>query len=142
MTVHGKTARGSLTDEQIDFYDREGYLVLPHLVNEDDLASVRQAMQQKVDMIADALWADGLIDDKVDDASFENRLALLVHSLFGEVGPEKHVGVDLQGEIKILVRERDDEVGPVGRGIAVEISTVLFHRRPQFLAGHFFSAPE
>jgi len=84
MNATDNVTRGSLTDEQIDFYDREGYLVLPHLVNEDDLAGVRQAMQQKVDMIADALWADGLIDDKADDVAFEKRLALLFDGLSDE----------------------------------------------------------
>ncbi len=84
MTATDNVTRGSLTDEQIDFYDREGYLVLPHLVNDEDLAGVRQAMQQKVDMIADALRADGLIDDIHADASFERRLALLFDGLSDE----------------------------------------------------------
>jgi phytanoyl-CoA hydroxylase len=84
MHVIDRMTRGSLTDEQIDFYDREGYLVLPCLVNEEDLAGVRRAMQQKVDMIADALWADGLIDDIHADASFEQRLALLFAGLSDE----------------------------------------------------------
>ena len=78
------TTRGSLTAEQIEFYDLEGYLVLPHLVNEQDTAGVRQAMQQKVDMIADALFADGLIADKYEDAPFESRLALLFAGLSDE----------------------------------------------------------
>jgi phytanoyl-CoA hydroxylase len=84
MNATDITTRGSLTAEQIDFYDREGYLVLLNLVDETDTAGVRQAMQQKVDMIADALYADGLIDDKYDEAPFETRLALLFDGLSDE----------------------------------------------------------
>ncbi len=84
MVANDRTTSGSLTDEQIEFYDREGYLVLPHLVNDDDTAGVRQAMQQKVDMIADALYADGLIDTIHADAPFEQRLALLFDGLSDE----------------------------------------------------------
>ena len=63
MNPSSITTRGSLNPEQVEFYDREGYLVLPHLLNEDDTASVRQAMQQKVDMIADALLAAELFHE-------------------------------------------------------------------------------
>lgn len=81
-TTH--STRSSLTPEQIEFYDLEGYLVLPHLLSEDDTAGVRQAMQQKVDMIADALLADGLITDKYEEAPFESRLARLFADLSDE----------------------------------------------------------
>lgn len=68
---------GSLSDEQVEFYNREGYLVLPHLLNEQDMAPARQAMTQKVDMIADELLRDGLITDPLRDEPFKTRLARL-----------------------------------------------------------------
>jgi hypothetical protein len=36
--------QGSLTDEQIRFYDEEGYLVLPHLLNEEEIAGVKASL--------------------------------------------------------------------------------------------------
>jgi phytanoyl-CoA hydroxylase len=72
---------GSLTGEQVAFYELEGYLVLPHLLDEQDMAPTRAAMMDKVSMIADALYADGLIDDKREDEPFETRLAALFQNL-------------------------------------------------------------
>jgi phytanoyl-CoA hydroxylase len=69
--------RGSLTPEQVQFYDAEGYLALPHRLNDSDMAAVIASMQQKVDEIANDLYANGLIPDKFEHASFENRLANL-----------------------------------------------------------------
>jgi len=68
---------GSLTDAQIKFYDEEGYLVLENLLTEADLAAVKGAMMTKVDTIADALYAAGLITDKCADRPFAYRLAAL-----------------------------------------------------------------
>ena len=36
---------GSLTPEQLAFYDREGYLVLEHLLSDADLRPAREAMR-------------------------------------------------------------------------------------------------
>lgn len=68
---------GSLTAEQIRTYRDEGYLVIPHFLNEADLAPAREAMNEKVSEIADELFVDGLISDKLAGASFETRLARL-----------------------------------------------------------------
>ncbi len=68
---------GSLTDEQVKFYDVEGYLVLENLLTAADLAAVKAAMMAKVDTIADVLYGAGLITDKRADRPFEYRLAEL-----------------------------------------------------------------
>jgi ectoine hydroxylase-related dioxygenase (phytanoyl-CoA dioxygenase family) len=70
-------SQGSLTTEQLAFYEREGYLLLPRLLDDPDMAPAREAMTQKVDMIADELLADGLIADRLAGAPFETRLAQL-----------------------------------------------------------------
>lgn len=72
---------GSLTDDQINFYDREGYLLLENLLTEDDLAAVKAAMTAKVDQIADELCAAGLVTDKRTASPFETRLAELFAGL-------------------------------------------------------------
>lgn len=72
---------GSLTDEQVRFYDREGYLVLAGLLDDDDLAPVKAAMMAKVDQIAEDLYASGLITGKREESPFEARLAELFAGL-------------------------------------------------------------
>ena len=73
--------QGSLTPEQVAFYQREGYLALPHLLSQEDMAPAREAMTQKVSEIADALFAAGMIADKREDFPFETRLARLFDGL-------------------------------------------------------------
>src|SRR6185437_2418327 len=80
MTTH-QSPRGSLSQTQLDFYEREGYLVLPQLLNDTDMAPPRRAMMEKVAMIADELLADGLVKDKLEHLPFEKRLAALFTNL-------------------------------------------------------------
>ena len=68
---------GSLSAEQIEFYDREGYLVLPHLLNEADMAPAITAMESKVEQIATELYEQGLVKDTLSDRPFQYRLAEL-----------------------------------------------------------------
>ncbi|MBV7335569.1 phytanoyl-CoA dioxygenase family protein [Chloroflexi bacterium TSY] len=72
---------GSLTSEQVKFYDREGYLVLENLLDEADLRAVKISMNQRVDEIADALVESGLITDKRENRPFDRRLAELFEGL-------------------------------------------------------------
>jgi len=72
---------GSLTDEQRAFYNTQGYLVIPNLLTDDELAPAREAMSQKVDVIAEELFRDGLIADKLADRPFKYRLAELFAKL-------------------------------------------------------------
>ena len=58
--------KGGLTAEQLDIYDREGYVVLENLLSEEDMEAPRQAMMHKVSMIADELFEAGLIQDKLE----------------------------------------------------------------------------
>lgn len=75
---------GSLTEAQKAFYEAEGYLVIKHFLNDDDLASAREAMTQKVDEIADAMLADGVIADTLKHRPFKYRLAELFNGLTDE----------------------------------------------------------
>ena len=101
---------GSLTDEQVKFYDVEGYLVLENLLTAADLAAVKAAMMAKVDTIADALYAAGLITDKRADRPFEYRLAELFQDRtdqeflqFGRSWRDRLPGYyDIMANLKIL----------------------------------------
>lgn len=73
--------QGALTAEQLRFYGTEGYLVLPDLLDDEDLRPAREAMTQKVSLIADDLYADGRVADKLEDRPFESRLAELFEGL-------------------------------------------------------------
>ncbi len=76
-----ETRGGSLTAEQRAWYEREGYLVLPHLLGAQDLAPARQAMMDKVSEIADGLLVEGLIADTLEQRPFDTRLAELFAGL-------------------------------------------------------------
>lgn len=74
-------SRGSLTKEQIAFYQLEGFLVLDDFLTESDLAGVRTSMMARVDEIAADLLAAGLISHTFADSPFELRLAKLFEGL-------------------------------------------------------------
>jgi phytanoyl-CoA hydroxylase len=76
---------GSLTQEQVEFYDTEGYLVLARLLDAADMAPAQAAMEWKVSWIADGLLAGGLTTDKLDGLPFETRLA----GFFAHLGNEE-----------------------------------------------------
>ncbi|GAA2100101.1 hypothetical protein GCM10009841_14510 [Microlunatus panaciterrae] len=76
--------QGNLSPAQVEQYDTEGYLVLPDLLTEQDMAPVRGALTEKVDRIAAELVAAGLIDDPLTDAPFPVRLARLFEGLAPE----------------------------------------------------------
>jgi len=72
---------GSLMAAQVEFYEAEGYLVLPHLLSATDLGPVQEALQTKVSMIAGELLAAGLITDPLEHLPFRSRLAALFAGL-------------------------------------------------------------
>lgn len=74
-------SRGSLSKDQMHFYEREGYVVLENLIGEADMAGPKRAMEEKVSQIADELFADGLIADKLEHLPFAYRLAGLFANL-------------------------------------------------------------
>jgi phytanoyl-CoA hydroxylase len=77
----GDRTRGSLTPEQVEFYRTEGYLVLPRLLTDEDMAPARAAMAEKVSEIAADLYAGGLVSDTRDSDPFKTRLARLFDGL-------------------------------------------------------------
>lgn len=76
-----EAAQGSLSPAQIDFYQEQGYLLLPGLLTEEDMAPAQRAMAEKVSEIADDLFACGLITDKYEAEPFDTRLARLFDGL-------------------------------------------------------------
>ncbi len=101
---------GSLTPEQVAFYNREGYIVIEDLLTPDDMAPAREAMNEKVEEIAQRLLKSGKISDTASDASFETRLARLFKGLtdddfldFGRSWRDRKIGYyELMSNPKIL----------------------------------------
>ncbi len=81
MQTESDRHTGRLTDEELALYDLEGYLVLPKLLNDEDMVPAREAMQQKVDLIANELFKDGLVTDLLTSEPFATRLARLFENL-------------------------------------------------------------
>jgi phytanoyl-CoA hydroxylase len=79
MTMIEKS--GSLSQEQLDTYEREGYLILEDLLDEASMMETKRAMMEKVSFIADDLYKAGLITDKLQHRPFEYRLAELFNGL-------------------------------------------------------------
>ncbi|MEO1235433.1 MAG: phytanoyl-CoA dioxygenase family protein [Planctomycetota bacterium] len=77
----GTPRGGCLTQEQINFYDLEGFLVLEDYLEPSELTGVREAMSHKVDLIAQEMVRDGLITDPLAHEPFETRLARLFDGL-------------------------------------------------------------
>ncbi len=77
----GDRTQGSLTPAQVEFYRTEGYLILPGLLNDEDMVPAREAMTEKVSEIAEALHHGGLIADMRERDPFEARLARLFDGL-------------------------------------------------------------
>ena len=79
-----KGNRGSLSPAQVGQYDEQGFLLLPDLLDESDLAPARYAMMTKVDQVANELMKAELIKDPLTAEPFETRLARLFEGLSPE----------------------------------------------------------
>jgi ectoine hydroxylase-related dioxygenase (phytanoyl-CoA dioxygenase family) len=66
-----------LTQAQIDQYHNDGFLLLPSLLDDSDLAPVRDEVDGIVDEVARALFDAGRITDLHENAGFGERLTLL-----------------------------------------------------------------
>lgn len=92
-------AGGSLSREQVDFYNRDGYLVLERLLSAEDFRPAREAAEARVEEIARELVRDGLVKDPLADRPFESRLAELFAGLgekeflrYGRSWRDRHPG--------------------------------------------------
>ena len=90
---------GSLTREQVEFYWREGYVVLDRLLDESDMAPIKEALSFKVSKIAYEMLRVGKIKDLLLSEPFETRLARLFEGLsdadflaFGRSWRDRHPG--------------------------------------------------
>ena len=64
-----------LSDEQMRFFEREGYLVVEDLFADEDLQPVIAEISDEVDRRARALVGEGVLSRPYDEHGFETRLA-------------------------------------------------------------------
>jgi ectoine hydroxylase-related dioxygenase (phytanoyl-CoA dioxygenase family) len=101
---------GSLTPAQVEFYSREGYLLLPHLLDENDMEPIKRALSDKVDEIACQMAKAGKLSETFRDESFNTRLARMFEGKsdadfleFGRSWRDRHPGYfHLMSNPKIL----------------------------------------
>jgi len=72
---------GSLTEAQLSTYETEGYLVLHELLTPEELTPIHVSLGENVSAIADKLFDQGLITDKLENWPFETRLGGLFRGL-------------------------------------------------------------
>ena len=72
---------GSLTPEQIAFYDEEGYIVLDKLLDAEGMLPFRESVNLRVEEIAQDLFKARLVNDTFASSPFETRLADLFAKL-------------------------------------------------------------
>ena len=74
MTTVQETSRG-LTAAQVEFFDREGYLVLPDLFGNEDLQPAIDDINRAIDAKVVELLAAGVLSQSYAEFDFEHRLA-------------------------------------------------------------------
>ncbi|MBI4552332.1 MAG: phytanoyl-CoA dioxygenase family protein [Candidatus Latescibacteria bacterium] len=70
-----------LSQTQVRFYEDNGYLVIPAVLQDNELEPVRRVITEQVDREARQLYAEGQITDLHEDASFTRRLMEVYHGL-------------------------------------------------------------
>jgi phytanoyl-CoA hydroxylase len=66
-----------LTATEREAFDRDGYVVKQGVLSEETLRGIQGVFEAAVDRLAQAWLADGLIQDAVEEAPFDQRWALL-----------------------------------------------------------------
>lgn len=63
-----------LRRQEVNFFEREGYLMLPEVFSPDDLTPLREALSATIDREARRLMAAGVLSQLYEDEPFERRL--------------------------------------------------------------------
>lgn len=69
---------GSLSDRQQEDFERDGFLVLPDVLTEVDLAPVREEYARLLDDVANRLYEAGQVSSRHEDLAFDARYSALI----------------------------------------------------------------
>lgn len=66
-----------LTAEEVEAYERDGFLIRRGVIDTDTLASIKAVFEDAVDRLADSWVEAGVLSDPAKDASFDQRWNIL-----------------------------------------------------------------
>lgn len=124
----------ALSQEQIDHFHEEGYLVVRGGLSDADLDPVIREYEAHIDRRAGELKAEGKISDVHADAPFDRRLALISREC-NEIYPELDIMV-LRGEASFHFLRNDALMDMVESFVGPEITcSPIQHIRPKLPGG-------
>lgn len=112
-----------MTNQEIKTaYERDGYVVVRDIINNRDLAPIRNFIEAKVDAYSHELYTQGKLSSRYEDESFERRYAAICEELgilprnwtFGMFGREFYDLYNLPGVLDVLRLLLGPEVSNIG----------------------------
>ena len=112
-----------MTDQEIKTaYERDGYVVLRDIIDDQDLEPLRDFIKAKVDAYSRELYGEGKLSSRYENESFERRYAAICEELdilprnwsFGMFGREFYDLYNLSGVLKVLHLILGAEVSNIG----------------------------
>ena len=112
-----------MTNQEIKTaYERDGYVVLKDIIDDQDLNPMRDFIKAKVDGYSRELYDEGKLSSLYEDESFERRYAAICEELdilprnwsFGMFGPEFYDLYNLPGVLNVIRLLLGSEVSNIG----------------------------
>ena len=112
-----------MTDQEIKTaYERDGYVVLKDIIDDQDLEPMRNFIKAKVDGYSRELYSEGELSSLYEDASFERRYAAICEELdilprnwsFGIFGRELYDLYNLPSVLHVIRLLLGPEVSNIG----------------------------
>jgi len=112
-----------MTDQEIKTaYERDGYVVLKDIIDDQDLEPMRDFIKAKVDTYSRELYSEGKLSSLYEEESFERRYAAICEELdllprnwtFGVFGRELYNLYNLPGVLKVVRLLLGSEVSNIG----------------------------
>lgn len=124
----------ALTQQQLDQFEDDGYLVVKGGLEDGDLDPVIHEYEAHIAKRADELKAEGKITDTHDGAPFDRRLALISQEC-NEIYPELDI-MHLRGEASFHFLRNDNLMDMVESFVGPEITcSPIQHIRPKLPGG-------
>lgn len=112
-----------MTDQEIKTaYERDGYVVLRDIIDDQNLEPMRDFIKAKVDAHSSELYSEGKLSSLYEDESFERRYAAICEELdilprnwaFGVFGRELYDLYNLPGVLHVIRLLLGSEVSNIG----------------------------
>ena len=67
-----------LTEQQLNSFNKNGFLVIDHVLDDEDLVPLEQEYNELLDTLATGLYREGKIDSAFGGCNFDERFARVV----------------------------------------------------------------